>query len=573
MSLKKHLFPSWDGVARRAPRGMTIAAAMLALMSCSNQQSASKPQARAAAPVESETAATTPRVRLLTEQQYFNTLSYMFGDDIKLDARFAPFKRTDGLTALGSASAGVTLGGAELFFRTGATVSSRAVDPTHRAFSVPCVPKSTTEADDACAQAFLAAAGRILYRHTLDAHRLGVIVGNAGAAATKLKDFYAGLSVALEGMLVDPQVLFITEGTEPDPAHPGHQRLDGPALATRLSLFLWNALPDEALLQAAENGELFTTKGRERVLTMMLASPRLEYGVRALFEDMLALEDLDNLAKDAAIYPGFTEPAIGDAREQTLRMIVDHVIKKKGDYRDLFTTRSTFISPALALVYQIPTKPGWQPYEFPKDSPRVGLLTQIAFLASHAHPARSSATRRGKALRELLLCQKVPEPPANVDFSALENPNSVFHTARERVTAHLTNPVCAGCHKITDPIGLSLENFDGVGQYRATEKGAVIDAGGALDGKTFTDVAGLAKAVHDHPALPTCLVRRTYGYALGGPLAKTEDEALDYLNKSFAAHGYQIPELLRAIALSTAFYEVAAPVEPETKTAAVASQH
>jgi hypothetical protein len=545
------------------------AAAFVALLSCSAPENRSaslctgEAGSKCTAPVEPANASTVARVRLLTEQQYFNTIAYMFGEDMRTDARFAPFKRTDGLISAGAASAGVTLGGAELFHRTAATVSAHAVDATHRRFVVPCTPKVDNAADDACARQFLSAVGRGLYRRTLDEHRLNVMVGEADAAADKLKDFYSGLAVALEGMLADPAVLFVAERKEADPNHPGQFRLDGYSLATRLSLFLWNALPDEALLQAAEKGELFTDKGRARAINRMLASPRIEGGVRALFDDMLALEDLDNLSKDAKIYPGFTPPAVGDAREQTLRTIVDHVIKKNGDYRDLFTTRSTFISPALALVYQMPTPPGWRYYEWPEGSPRAGLLTQIAFLAAHAHPARSSATRRGKALRELLLCQKVPEPPANVDFSALENPNAAFHTARERVTAHLANPVCAGCHRITDPMGLALENFDGVGQYRETEKGAVIDVSGTLDGKPFKDVAGLAQAVRNHPSLPTCLVRRTYSYATGGPLAGTDTEVLDYLNKSFAAHGYKIPELLRAIASGSAFYEITKPETAE----------
>src|SRR6185312_13621122 len=149
---------------------------------------------------------------------------------------------------------------------------------------------------------------------------------------------------------------------------------------------------------------------------------------------------------------------------------------------------------------------------------RKGLLTQISFLAAHSHPGRSSPTLRGKALREILLCQPVPRPPANVDFSAVENPDPSLHTARDRLGLHRKNPVCAGCHKITDPMGLALENFDGAGIYRETEKGSAIDVSGTLDGKDFHDVAGLGVALHDHPALTSCLVKRAYSYASGGPI-------------------------------------------------------
>src|SRR5581483_3074742 len=153
-------------------------------------------------------------------------------------------------------------------------------------------------------------------------------------------------------------------------------------------------------------------------------------------------------------------------------------IKQKKDYRDFYTTRETYLSPSLAALYHLPTSSDWQRYEFPADSPRAGMLTQISFLAGHSHPGRSSPTLRGKALREILLCQPVPRPPANVDFSIVENPNSNYHTARDRLEAHRKNPVCAGCHKIMDPMGLALENFDGAGEYRDTERGAKIDASG-----------------------------------------------------------------------------------------------
>jgi hypothetical protein len=211
------------------------------------------------------------------------------------------------------------------------------------------------------------------------------------------------------------------------------------------------------------------------------------------------------------------------------------------------------------------------PYTFPPDSPRVGLLTQVSFLAVHAHPGRSSPTRRGKALRELLLCQKVPSPPPNVDFSLVDNPPPNIKTQRERVNLHLKNPVCAGCHKITDPMGLALENFDGGGQYRTTERGAPIDASGTLDGKSFTNVAGLGQALHDHPALPQCLVKRVFAYGTGGPLSADDNPMIAYLDKSFEQSGYRFPALLRTIVLSDAFSEVTeeAPPAPEQKTASL----
>jgi hypothetical protein len=302
----------------------------------------------------------------------------------------------------------------------------------------------------------------------------------------------------------------------------------------------------------------------------MLASSRLENGVRAFFDDMLSFNDFDSLSKDAQVYPSVTGATLADAREQTLRTIVDHLITKKEDYRDLFTTRDTFMSMNLATVYGVSAESnGWVPYEFPEGSPRTGLLTQVSFLSAHAHPARSSATRRGKALRELFLCQVVPSPPPNVDFSKLEDPDPNLKTARQRLGVHATNASCAGCHKIMDPMGLAMEHFDGAGQYRATENGAPIDTSGTLDGTPFKDVAGLGQALHDHPGLPSCLINRVYSYGTGGPLTLSTDRpTLEYFKGRFEAAGYKLPDLLRDIALSQAFSEVraAAPEKPATTT-------
>jgi hypothetical protein len=180
---------------------------------------------------------------------------------------------------------------------------------------------------------------------------------------------------------------------------------------------------------------------------------------------------------------------------------------------------------------------------------------------------------RGKALRELLLCQRVPPPPPNVDFSALDNPTSPFKTQRERVAFHLKNPVCAGCHKIMDPMGLALENFDSSGKFREAEKGTKIDASGTLDGKSFSGVASLGQVLHDYPALTSCLVQRVYAYGSGGPVGKEDKKTLDYFNARFAEEGYRVPDLMRTIALSNAFSEIVEPKPPApaVKTASLSS--
>ncbi len=556
--------------------GCAVAAISLALGSCS-QPAAERPAASAVAQSANNAveASSERRLRLMTAEQYLNTLGYVFGPNVKPDVRFAPLQRTDGLLGVGTSIAGVTASQMEVYQKTAASVAAQVVNPENRKFLISCTPKSEAARDDACAREFLTKVSRLLYRRPLDENRLNQWVAEAGAGADRLKNFYAGLGSALEGMLFNPQVLFISERLEADPKNEGATRLDSYSLATRLSFFLWNAAPDDLLLKAAEKGELYTNKGFTKTVDRMLASPRLEQGVRAFFDDMLQFDVFDTLAKDGSIYPTFTATTVLDAREQTLRTIIDQLLVKNRDYRDLYTTRETFISPSLAALYRLPTTGGWVPYEFPADSPRMGMLTQISFLAGHSHPGRSSATLRGKALRELLLCQPVPRPPANVDFSAVENPKANLRTARDRVNAHLENPVCAGCHKITDPMGLALEHFDGAGRYRTTERGTPIDASGNLDGKEFTDVTGLAKALRDHPALTSCVVKRAYAYGTGGPTSVGDRATLAALDKEFAAHGYRFPDLLRAVVTSKAFSQVSvneAATADASATTAVAAK-
>lgn len=537
----------------------TVALAVFTLASCGSR--------------EPENAGTAPRLRLITTQQYLNTLSNVFGSSINLEIKFPPLRRTNGLLANGAALAGVTTAQIEQFQRAATGVATQVVDADHRHYLVPCTPASEKAADKACATQFFKQTGRLLHRRALNETEVAAYADEAGAAADKLEDFYAGLGMALEAMLISPEVLFIVETAEPDPEQPELKRLDAYSLASRLSFFLWDAGPDDELLKAAESGELQTKKGLKRVVDMMLASPRLEDGTRAFFDDMFAFDDFDSLSKDPTVYPFFTGATVADAREQTLRTVVDHLIHKNLDYRDLFTTRSTFMSPALAPLYQLPASPGWTAYEFPPDSPRQGLLTQVSFLAVHAHPGRSSPTRRGKALRELLLCQVVPPPPPNVDFSALENPDAHYPTQRDRVAAHLKDPSCAGCHKITDPTGLALENFDGAGRFRAEEAGNPIDTSGDLDGKKFDNVVGLAQALHDSPGLPSCLVSRVYSYGSGGATKAADRPLMQYLTTRFADDGYKLPELLRTIALSHAFSHVtaskSAPPPPPVEETAV----
>jgi hypothetical protein len=514
-------------------------------------------------PVEPEGSSSPRRVRALTAEQYSNSIAQIFGTDVS-GAVLPPlpqFARVDGLLSSGAASVGLTSDQIEQIQQAGAAIATRVVDSAHRDFLIPCIPVSALEPDSSCAGTFLRATARLLHRRPADETKIFELVAVADAGAEASKDFYSGLAVALEVLLFSPEFIFISEITEPDPNNPGRERLDAFALASRLSFFLWNSTPDNELLTAAENGQLLTPEGLQSSVERLLASSKLENGMRAFFDDMMAFDEFDSLAKDPLAYPMVTGGTLTDAREQTLMTIVDHLLRKNLDYRDLFTTRSTFMSPNLSALYGVASTPNWVPFEFEESGIRRGILTHFSFLAAHSHPVRSSPTLRGKALRELLLCQNVPSAPPNVDFSALEEAGDGL-SARERLEVHSTNPVCAGCHLVMDPIGLALENFDGAGRFRVTENGAQLNVSGELDGVFYDDIQGLTTAVRNHPKLPSCLVERLYAYGTGGPLSLRFDRAtLNYLEDRFIVNDYKLRSLLRDIALSNAFSRVRPDIE------------
>jgi hypothetical protein len=509
-----------------------------------------------------------PAMRLITAEQYLTTMHELFGEDIRLEVSFPPLQRRQGLLELGATTADLTPGALESFDRAARTVGMQVVDEAHRPVLVPCTPTSISEPDGACARQFFARVGRFLYRRPLTDAELRTQVDAAAAVTRGLGDFYSGLGYSLAGMLTSPKFLYFIEVAEPDPDHPGRVRLDAYSKATRLSLLLWNAPPDEALLDAAGSGQLHTRTGLERQIDRMLASPRLKLGVRAFFSDLLTFDKFDTLSKDSVIYPAFTRRVARSAEEQALRLIIDHLLTRQGDYRDLFTTSRTFIDGMLGPLYDapVPDPNEWVPYELGRKN-SAGLLTSLAFLALNSHPGVSSPTRRGRAIRDLLLCQKVPDPPPNVSFTIFEDPNRHFKTARERLQAHSTDAVCAGCHKLTDPIGLALENFDGAGAFRTSEGDALIDASGVLDGHSFTDVASFGQALHDHPALAPCLASRLYAYGIGREVTPADRPWLLYILKRFRVNGYRVPDLLREIVISRAFFDVSNPL-PTTTTVA-----
>lgn len=507
-------------------------------------------------------------LRRITESQYRHTIEDVFGPEIKIEARFEPERREDGLLALGSAMLSLTSSGFEQYFSLASSIADQVLASKQRDAIVGCTPADTSKADDACARSFVEKYGELLFRRPLTESEIASRLKSAALGANQSRDFYAGLKLALTSFLVAPDFLFRIEYAEPDPANPKNQRLDGYTKAARLSFLLWDSTPDAELLAAARSGAIHSQAELEKQIERMMNSPKFEQGARAFFADMLQLDGFGNMVKDPTIYPKFNQLVAESAREQMLMRTIDLLVHRQGDYRDLFTSNETFINRPLASVYNVPyaSKAAWAKFTFPPESERSGILTDIGFLSLHSHPGTSSPTRRGIKVLEIFMCQATPQPPANVDFSQVQD--STKGTVRERLIDHMENEGCSGCHRKTDPIGLALEHFDGLGQLRTMENGMYIDVSAELKEGKFVGAQGLGEFLRNDPRVPACLVRNVYAYGVGQKTVGRDRAYLKAQTQKFIENGYRFPALVKQIASSPEFFKV---VVPQPKPAAEAT--
>ena len=499
-------------------------------------------------------------LRRLSEQEYRNSIADIFGKDIAVQGMFEPQVRMGGLVATSTAVLSVTPAGFASFSKMADGIAIQVTSEKFRGKLVSCSPKSASAADDACAADFFNHYGLLLFRRPLTSDELKARVNLARAMTKSTGDFYKGLRYGLAELLQSPNFLFRKEMTV---KAGGSYALEPYSRATRLSYLMWDTTPDSELLHAAETGELNTAAGLEKQVNRLVASPRLDNGMRAFFADMLELDTFDTVSKDALIYPKWGGAMAPSAREETLRSSIDLALHENGDLRDLMTTRKTFINRSLAALYDVDFTfdSEWMPYEFPADSGRSGVVTQVSMLSMFSHPGQSSPTKRGVALMDIFLCEPTPTPPANVDFSIINDTKGSLKTVRERLMAHATTPTCASCHTHSDPIGLSLEGFDTIGQRRLSENGQLIDLSAKLQGKSFKDGTGLGQYLHDNPKYPACLARKLYAYATGVNSEDVEPSALKAAYKGFTDSGYRMRALLKGMVESPDFFNTSAPAQ------------
>ncbi len=489
----------------------------------------------------------------LTRVQYANAIRDLFGAEVVVPTALEPDIAGNGFEAVGAKSSTISARGVEQYETAGYSIGKQvAANPTLLARILTCTP--TAPDDAACARIFVSALGPVVYRRPLADAEIASLSAIVTTAGTAFASFEKGVSYGIARMLQSPHFLYRPAAGEPDSDNPGKKRYTSYEIAARLSFFLWNSVPDAELLAAAKSNALDTYEHVSAQVERMLASPKARDGLRNFVKEWLRLGELDDLTKDSKLFTTFTSDLGPMAREETLRVFDSLVFEKDADIRDVMTTNQTFVTAKLASMYEIPapSKTDFAPVDLPADGLRRGLLGHISILALYAHPTTSSATLRGKFVREKLLCTPIPLPPVNLS-TGLPEATPDAPTLRARSLVHMGDPTCASCHRMMDPIGFGLEQFDGIGRLRSKENGTVIDPTGELDGAKFGGAASLGHAIHDDPRFAGCFARKLYQYATASEISDDEEATVSALAQRFALTGYKLKTLIAAVATSPAF--------------------
>jgi hypothetical protein len=418
---------------------------------------------------------------------------------------------------------------------------------------------ATTSTEDACALAFAKSFGRRAFRRPLTSSDEQNLLA-AYQAGRQGGSHAEGIEVMIRAVLQSPDFLYRLELTGPADTR-SQVPLSQFEIAARLSFSLWGSVPDDALLDAAERGELGSKAQVAERAREMLAHPRARAMVASFFEQWAGTRRLATTTKSNTAFPAFT-PALRDAMAAELPAFIEHVLWS-GDrsLRALLTEPSAFVDAALAEVYGVAapsvSSAGPALVALPPEQGRSGLLTQAGFLSVQGHPDQTSPVLRGKFVRAMLLCDPPPPPPIDVDISPPEVGEGA--TARERLAGHLTaGASCSGCHTLMDPIGLAFEGFDAIGRYRTMENGQMLDLSGevsspdpALAG-SFSGVRELGDKLAGSQQVRDCLATQWFRFAAGRSEAADDACSLETMRQAFATG--DVLELIVASTQTDAFW-------------------
>jgi hypothetical protein len=488
-------------------------------------------------------------IRRMTRTEYNNTVRDLLGDTTKPADAFPKDETALGFDNNASALSVSSLL-AEQYMDASESLAKTAT--ANLSTLLPCDPAA---GEDACARQFIQTFGKRAWRRPVTSAEVDSLdaVYTAGRMGN---DVATGIQLVIEAMLQSPHFLYRVEFGSGSPI-PGTTSvpLSDYEMASRLSYFLWNSMPDDQLFAAADAGQLHTKEQIAAQASRMIDDPKAHDAVANFNSQWLQLYKVDDLDKDAIIFPAWNA-GLRPLLKQETSTFADAITFGGGTMEDLLTAPYTYVNQTLATYYGLTGASGDTFQKVSVDpSQRSGVLTQGSILALTSHADQTSPVRRGKFIQEQLLCQSPPPPPPNLNIKPpAVDPNS---TTRQRFTQHTSDPFCAGCHHWMDPIGFGFENFDAIGKFRTTEDGMPIDNSGEM---TFSDVDGpfmgvtqLAQKLTTSAKVQDCVVTQWFRFGYGR--AETMDDAcsLKSMKAKFTASNHRLKDLIVAVTQTDAF--------------------
>jgi hypothetical protein len=424
--------------------------------------------------------------------------------------------------------------------------------PSRRRIFV-CRPTGPADEED-CARKILSALLRRAYRKPVSEANLNKVM-KFFRQGRKAGDFDSGIETAVGAVLVNPQFLFRVEQDPPGISAKAPYRISDLDLASRLSFFLWSTIPDDELLDLAERNELRKPAVFEKQVRRLLADERSRNLATNFAAQWLHLRNLDSITPDLRLFPDFDDNLRQAFRQET-ELFVESVLREDRGVLDLLRADYTFLNERLAKHYGIAHVYGdrFRRVALGAGRQRGGLLRQGSILTVTSYATRTSPVVRGKWILENLMGTPPPPPPGDVP-ALKENAVGASLTVRERLAKHRSDAACASCHRLIDPVGFALEQFDAVGRWRDLDEGRPVDAAGGLpDGSPFEGVAGLEEALLGRPTwFVRTLTEKLFTFALGRAPEGYDAPAVRKIVRDARANDYRFSDLIVGLTTSTPF--------------------
>lgn len=508
-------------------------------------------------PVPAELGTDVVNMRRLSNREYDNTVRDLLGTQLSPANGFLK-ETAHGFDNI-AGSLGMTAAQYTAYFGAAGDIAADVfADPALRAPFEAC---GEDDADLACVEETIRAFGTRAFRRPMTVDE----VSTYRDVYERARDLDSSPAQAFEqvvrAMLASMEFLYRMEfddTTAPD-LHP----VSAHELASRLSYFLWSTMPDDALFDAAANGELTTSAELERQVARMLASPKASSLVDSFAWQWLGMESLESHAVLSDSFPAWDEPLreamLGEARQYLTTFVLG-----ERDWKEFLSTDLHFVNSRLAEHYGAPDGFATDPDVFERysgDTPlRLGFMGTAGFLTVSSFAHRTSPTLRAKWILESLLCSPPPPPPPgllipDLDADEAANQAASIDNVRERLALHRSDPNCASCHNYLDPLGLALENFDAIGRYReAYEDGTTIDPTGELpDGTPLAGLPDLINFIGKDDRFLGCTAEKLFTYAMGRAPTSQDAQSLADVQARWQAGDTSFPELVRHLVASVPF--------------------